>query len=320
MRFGWMAALLWAGALALAGCGTTPVTTTPGVDGGEETGDGGTPLEDGSVQVTTDAGPRADDAATEPPDAGEPPDAAEPGLDAGPVPDASPCTGAYPPYTGPDDSYTSLEDKRDGALKSALQAKIKAGHDKVSYDSAKGILFGKSGIDVHGGKVECIYSGDLFSPNDLDSTGGYNTEHSWPQSDFGPEATTAKGDMHHLFPTERNINSCRNSYPFGQTVAPQANCSRGGSERGPRWGGAATDIVFTVRQKFRGDVARAHFYFSTRYGMTIPANEEAALRCWHEEDPPDAEEKTRNAAIAAKQGNWNPFVERPEFVGYISDF
>jgi deoxyribonuclease I len=230
-----------------------------------------------------------------------------------------PCATPYPPHTGPADQYSSIEGLRDTVLLASLEQLTKTGAKSLGYDGAKTALFGaSSGVDVHGGKVECVYTGQLFSPDQLDKSGGFNTEHSWPQSEFSGDSTTQKSDLHHLFPGEQKMNSCRGSYNYGDTAQPDANCSAGGSGRGPSIGGSSP--VFMVRFARRGDIARAHFYFAARYNLSISASEEATLRCWHRQDPPDADEGARNDAIEALQHNRNPFVDRPEFVDYITDF
>jgi len=228
------------------------------------------------------------------------------------------CTGEYPPYVGPPDQYSNVDTLRDAALIAALQQLTKANHQPLTYDGAKTALFGTSGIDVHGGEVECLYSGQLFTPAQLDRSGGFNTEHSWPQSEFAGETSAEKSDMHHIFPTEMVINSCRGNNDFGEIRSEEATCHAGGSARGQS--SSSGSEVFRVRAQTRGDIARAHFYFATRYGLAIPNSEEAVLRCWHEDDPPDAVENARNDAIDALQHDRNPFVDRPELVGYISDF
>jgi deoxyribonuclease-1 len=228
------------------------------------------------------------------------------------------CTGDYPPHDGLDDRYAALDDLREQELRAALAGVVKANHHSLGYSGAKRALFGTTGIDVQNGQVECVYTGTLFSARLLDKAGGYNVEHSWPQSEFGAEASTAKADMHHLFAGQPTMNSCRGNFPYGETVQPEPKCSAGGSSRGPLARG--TSRVFDVRPERRGDIARAHFYFAVRYGRSIPDAEEAALRCWHEQDPPDDEEMARNDAIEAQQHNRNPFIDRPEFVGYISNF
>jgi hypothetical protein len=227
-----------------------------------------------------------------------------------------------PPYapSGLQDRWTAIE----GLTGSALRAALLDGIDDttpLAYDAAKLALFGTGGIDVHGGLVECVYTGLAFTPAQLDQTNGFNTEHSWPQSEFPAAAGDApKGDLHHLFPTEQKANSRRSNLPFGETDCVTTTCSwqQGGSELGPRIGGA--ELVFEVRPPRRGEIARAHFYFAVRYAAAIPAAEEEALRRWHRCDPPDAAERTRNDAIEARQGNRNPFVDRPEFVDAIPDY
>lgn len=291
-------------------------------DAAVEPGDAGTDPQDAAISDASEGGQDASaevaDAAVNARDSGAgAEDSGHPGVDAG---QGGADAGALPDASGhPADQYSNIEHLRDAQLVSALKTKVKSGHTSVGYDGAKVEMFGANGLDVHNGKVVCVYTGEVFNPSQLDKTGGYNVEHSWPQSEFGNESTTAKADMHHLFPTERDINSCRSSFPFGETDSPSgSNCSRGGSERGPIIGGSAT--VFEVRLAKRGDMARAHFYFAVRYGLRISSTEENTLRTWHQQDPVDAEEQARNSAIESRQHNRNPFVDRPEFVGYISDF
>jgi endonuclease I len=149
--------------------------------------------------------------------------------------------------------------------------------------------------------------------------GSFNTEHSWPRGD-GADSEPAESDLHHLFPTDGDANNSRGSYPFGETSCTGNACdwSSGGSELGVVVGGDF--LVFEVRPQRRGDIARAHFYFAVRYDMSIPDSEETFLRSWHDEDPPSVLELNRNDAIETYQSNRNPFVDRPDFVGRISDF
>jgi hypothetical protein len=64
----------------------------------------------------------------------------------------------------------------------------------------------------------------------------------------------------------------------------------------------------------KGAAARAVFYFCLRYPGAISAIELPPDRCyillnWHEQDPVSQWERHRNAAIYARQGNRNPFIE-----------
>ena len=42
------------------------------------------------------------------------------------------------------------------------------------------------------------------------------------------------------------------------------------------------------------------------------------LKRWHDMDPPDADEKARDAAISALQGAGNPFVRDPGLANSIA--
>jgi len=292
--------------------------------------DAGSPTElDSGLTAEPDAGAAAepDSGPSREPDAGgmTQPDAgsaAEP--DAGSVTESDAGEATEPDggeTTEPDAGslpYADIEHLRNDALKVALYDRVKD-HTGVGYDpGAKRALFSANGIDVRDGKVECIYTGQLFDYTMLDKTGGYNTEHSWPKSD-GAKTEPAQGDLHHLFPSERDVNSGRSSYPFGETDC-LTNCRTypGGSQRGPTVGGST--IVFEVRPERRGEIARAHFYFSIRYRLSIPYSEETVLKRWNRDDPPDDAERARNIAIEAVQKKRNPFIERPDFADFISDF
>jgi endonuclease I len=86
--------------------------------------------------------------------------------------------------------------------------------------------------------------------------------------------------------------------------------------------------VFEPRNAKKGDIARAIFYFYTRYNLRRPATfslqnfviEEATLIQWHNADPPDAFERQRNALAFRAQGNRNPFIDRPELVAAVGDW
>ena len=289
----------------------------------------------GGTQASPPAAEPVEDAGLNEPDAGQPADAGEPLLDAGAddagsvaentnTADAGSVDAGEPVdcpplvHDGSQDEYSSIEHLRDDALRTKLFRRVRD-HFPLSYDGAKYALFGPSGIDVRDGMVECVYTGQRFRRDKLDVNGGYNVEHSWPQSEF-PGETGPKSDLHHLFAAERNANSSRGSLPYGETDCSIDNCrfEEGGSEIGPRTG--STQLVFDVRPERRGDIARAHFYFAVRYEMYIPGTEEEALKRWNRCDPPDALERARNDAIESEQHNRNPFVDRPELVDSIADY
>ncbi len=145
-----------------------------------------------------------------------------------------------------------------------------------------------------------------------------NIEHTWPQSrmqhgwdgerDFSYPKDTMKGDLHNLFPTSELLNSARANKPFGEVgdCPPEKSCD--------------AEDRFEPPDAHKGDAARALFYFAIRYGQTIPPDLEATMRAWNDLDPPDDAERTRNDAIAKRQGNRNPFIDDPALAAKVRDF
>ena len=84
--------------------------------------------------------------------------------------------------------------------------------------------------------------------------------------------------------------------------------------------------VFEPRDDHKGDTARALLYFYTVYGFKGNADksnfkvEEPVMATWCKADPVDAYEAKRNDAIYAAQGNRNPYIDRPEWVGAVGKF
>ncbi|RDV36614.1 hypothetical protein DV096_17875 [Bradymonadaceae bacterium TMQ3] len=215
--------------------------------------------------------------------------------------------------------YTHLEGASDQALKDGL-FQLVDGHTSYSYSDARDYMYAVvDGIDTQAdGFIHCPYTGRLATPDGSRTPDNFNTEHSWPRSN-GAQSPPPESDIHHLFPTWMPSNSARASHEFGNTNCT-SDCSwqDGGSKLGTGTDGRSP--VFEVRLENRGDIARAHFYFSVRYGLSIPAQEEVVLRQWHCEDPPDDWERLRNDRVEVVQDNRNPFIDRPDFVDHITDF
>lgn len=147
-----------------------------------------------------------------------------------------------------------------------------------------------------------------------------NVEHTWPQSRFNGRFSddVQKSDLHHLFPTDSEINAIRGNNLFGEVTKDLTELKCPESRFG--LGSAGSDEVFEPPREHRGNVARALFYFSTRYDLAIDEREETVLRKWNQEDPVDGDEITRNNEIFKVQGNRNPFIDFPELTDNIADF
>jgi endonuclease I len=214
---------------------------------------------------------------------------------------------------------SELDTLRGRDLEDALYSYLR-GQNWVSYDRARLTMYGERGqVDVENGWIECIYTGELVRPDGSTTPGDFNTEHIWPRS-LGTDFSPAVGDMFHLAPSRASANSARSSYPFGDTdCLEEGDCfwSSQGSALGldDTW-----QTVFQVRPSRRGDVARASFYISIRYGLALDHQQESALRRWHAQDPPDAAELARAWRVYDYQWRINPFILKPELVDRIDDF
>lgn len=179
----------------------------------------------------------------------------------------------------------------------------------------------------------------------------YNREHSWPKSYGFPDDGSSNypyTDMHHLFIANSSYNSSRSNKPFDICVSgctektTEVNNNRGGTGQS----NFTKTGIWNVWSGRQGDVARALFYMDVRYaggnhgitGYSEPDliltdnlslinasstgnNESTAymgllsvLLLWHQNDPVDIYEHQHNEAVAAAQGNRNPFVDNPDWV------
>lgn len=197
-------------------------------------------------------------------------------------------------------------------------------HTAVGYSRARIVMFGeldmkKDGKGTYVTEVYCRQNVYFKDPQQISGMSNIvNIEHTWPQSKFNGQFNTElqKSDMHHLFPSNSKANSTRANHIFGE-ASGDANgqlCDASHID------GNQGRFVFMPPSEHRGNVARALFYFSTRYNLPITQGEERVLRDWHEADPIDESEVERNNLIAKHQSNRNPFIDFPELVDRIQDF
>ncbi|HAA57242.1 MAG TPA: hypothetical protein DCE42_20920 [Myxococcales bacterium] len=179
-------------------------------------------------------------------------------------------------------------------------------HVELGYSVARAVMFAH--IDNQEGSVDGVYTG-----REVDDVVGIpenvhqmNTEHTWPKS-RGVKHTPAVSDLHHLFPTDKETNTRRASYPFG--IVQEAKWQDGKSKLGYSEHG---HIVFEPPKEHRGDIARALFYVASAYDLEMIEGEPEILLQWHKDDPVNAEESARNDEISRFQRNRNPFVDHPD--------
>jgi endonuclease I len=231
--------------------------------------------------------------------------------------------------------YQAAVGKRDTALLRALFDILRSGSTTLAYDSARSLLYQSVEdpdsnnvlTDLYVGRQATVTTrGDCAT---CSNTVNFNAEHSWPQS-RGAGQSPAQGDLHILFAADAQANNRRSNYPFGNvtgTVIWTGPADSAGQVS--RLGiSAQGDTVFEPRASRKGDVARAVFYFYTRYNLARTTSyslvnfnkEEATLRQWAQQDPPDLYERRRNEVVYFIQRNRNPFIDRPEFLSEIADF
>ena len=198
-------------------------------------------------------------------------------------------------------NHTKIKGKRD-----VLGCKPNLGQcynqRSLGYKGARKVLFGTLHLqqDKEGYYVKDVYcnkkvrSGkSRIGPGQIPSHSVINCEHTWPQSKFSRRFPKGlqKSDLHHLYPTDSFANSVRGNYNFdevnGLSVSDDCTASHteghGGNFEPPR--------------EHKGNVARALFYFSVRYNISIHHAQEELLRKWHEMDPVDTKERNRNDSL-----------------------
>ena len=167
----------------------------------------------------------------------------------------------------------------------------------------------------------------------------YNREHSVPLSWFNGN-TGSQGpatDYLHIFPTDGVVNGHRANFIYGEVATPSWT-SMNGSKLGNSILAGFTGNVFEPINSFKGDVARAFFYFVTRYedNMSTYGNSANALQAfepntfpsidipylqmminWHHFDPVSQKELDRNNGAYSFQGNRNPFIDDPSYVDLV---
>lgn len=159
----------------------------------------------------------------------------------------------------------------------------------------------------------------------------WNREHCWPSShgDFGTSAPEGT-DLHHIRATDASVNSDRGDKDFD-------NCQATGTQHSEATLCYYTTDAWQPPNAVKGDLARMIFYMEVRYeGDPGEADLEmqdnytststgtgylgklSTLLAWHNSDPVDAAEEARNNTIYSDyQSNRNPFIDHPEYAGYI---
>lgn len=221
-------------------------------------------------------------------------------------------TGKYADVT-----YAFTQGLIDEPLKTALKNFTTTGYITLGYNVARDKMY--ETVDDYGNNdtLECVYTGRrAYVPNRAGAGNvNFNCEHTWPQSFFNSNDPMVS-DINHLFPTDDAANNARSNYAFGFVVSG-ITFNVGGSKLGKDF---ENETVFEARDKHKGNVARALFYFAVKYGNQggyMGGKQEGVLRQWNLIDTVDANEVTRNNRIKTFLNVRNPFIDHPEFIDRI---
>lgn len=247
-----------------------------------------------------------------------------------------PGSGGGTPAVIPDTSvYAAANGKSGLDLLQTLGEIIKNGHQFQDYTTARDELYADVDDPDNNDVIQDVYVGRSATVNSraTANTANFNAEHIWPQSCGANTGARSGTDLHILMSSDATANGQRSNWPFGIVTGTVSWTSpdQGLSERSRLGLDAQGRTVFEPRDSRKGDVARAIFYFVTRYyndrsqidGSLDFHNfnvEEATLMQWSLADPPDAYEKARNAEVAQAQGNRNPYVDYPALVQSVGDW
>ncbi|MFO1443278.1 endonuclease [Bacillus sp. Bva_UNVM-123] len=223
-----------------------------------------------------------------------------------------------------DNYYKDVIGKEGQVLKKSLHDIISE-HRQLDYSEVWGALSETDEDPNNLNNVILFYSNESRSKTrNGGNVGDWNREHVWAQShgNFG----TSKGpgtDIHHLRPTDVQVNSARGNLDFDNGGTAVKGCN----------GCYKTSNSWEPPDHVKGDVARMLFYMATRYeegdrvdlelneklnnGTTPYHGKLSVLLEWHEKDPVDEFERNRNEVIYKWQGNRNPFIDHPEWVELI---
>ncbi|MCF0245175.1 MAG: endonuclease [Bacteroidaceae bacterium] len=248
------------------------------------------------------------------------------------------CLGVLQSYAEiPPGYYDYAMGKKKAALKNAMHEIIKTANT-LKYGSGAGSTWeGFYKTDRYDdNRVVDRYSYKVFYfPSNCNSApSGMNVEHSFPKSWWGGGSNQAYKDIHHLMPSESDINSKKSNYPMGVVLEDKNGngCTKVGKGT---YGGTATTNLWEPADEWKGDFARAYFYMVTCYSNYTWQGEEALkqlenndwptlkkwtydlLLQWNREDPVSDFERIRNDKVYAIQGNRNPFIDYGDLAEYI---
>lgn len=192
---------------------------------------------------------------------------------------------------------TGQSDAPRSELYKQLQTLMASAHTYINDYNATRDLFKYTDCENGGGKISSFYSGNAIGPS---WDGGWNREHTWPNSKG--LSGSDEDDLMMLRPTSVSENSSRGNTAYGQSSGYYHPNSESNGE-----------------YDLRGDVARIFLYVYVRWGnQTYAWGQSGVMESvevlleWMEADPVDTWELGRNDSVESITGTRNVFVDYPE--------
>ncbi len=218
-------------------------------------------------------------------------------------------------------------------LRQRISETLASGHRQLTYSQVWTALTETDEDPANSDNVILFYSNRSLakasngSGSASSNPDNWNREHSWPKSHgFSGTSNEAYTDIQHLRATDISVNGSRASLDFDYSDAPLAEAPEN----------RVDGDSFEPRDAIKGDVARMMMYMDVRYEGSsaditpdlmlvnrLTSGDEAALGklCvlleWHNNDPVDNAELTRQNTIYEYQGNRNPFVDHPDWAALL---
>jgi len=193
-----------------------------------------------------------------------------------------------------------------------------------------------------------FYSQSAWQIEDANATssGHLNREHVWPKANsnglWNNETVGGGADLHHVRPTEYNINSTRGNNEYGVVSNRDSNKVYATTTSSTKvHAGYLGGGVFEPLDSVKGDVARIVMYVYTHYNSyknlpgattngsgnpsyfgSLPISSNVSggfslLINWNNSDPVSQQEIDRNNYLFNMEHNRNPFIDHPEYATSI---
>jgi serine protease len=234
--------------------------------------------------------------------------------------------------------YTAAEGLSGPALRKALHDNVRSRHTPLSYSASRAALEFTDEDPANTSRVILVYSrrsepktNFVNSPPQNETE--WNREHLWPNSSGITSSGADYSDIINLRPADVTVNNTRANFPFDETSTSSGSGTRiPGDPEAPLTSADADS--WEPPPEVKGDIARTLFYMDLRYdgetsdeadlqltdNMALTGSSQpycgrlATLLIWHFADPVSPDEIRRNDRVQLRQGNRNPFVDRPAWV------